>query len=191
MALNPRSPSEINQMSMHFFTRTGALDHGDKLQPLSKRRKLKASPTKLAAVPAKIANREILDSDDEDGVEEIEKDTVPYRTDLESALPPVKTDDEAIEEYEAFKASQDQAKDDITERMKDRKWVRGKSSIYVDAFNLALDTVLGEESHLFDAAEMEVFRIWRDLSYEAQYLYVIPPKCGYKSYIQYSQCMCT
>lgn len=53
-----------------------------------------------------------------------------------------------------------------------RKWVRGKSSIYVDAFNLALDTVLEDETHLFDGKEMAVFDQWRGLDYEAQYLYV-------------------
>ncbi|KAE8149052.1 VRR-NUC domain-containing protein [Aspergillus avenaceus] len=47
-----------------------------------------------------------------------------------------------------------------------------KSSIYVDAFELALDTVLGEEAHLFSHAEMEVFARWRALSYQARYLYV-------------------
>jgi Fanconi-associated nuclease 1 len=53
-------------------------------------------------------------------------------------------------------------------------FVRYKSSIYVDAFNLALDTVLDEESHLFDEKEMDVFRQWRELDYEAQYLWVSP-----------------
>ena len=37
-------------------------------------------------------------------------------------------------------------------------------------FNLALDTVLDEESHLFDEAEKAVFEQWRALNYEAQYL---------------------
>lgn len=44
----------------------------------------------------------------------------------------------------------------------------------MDAFNLALDTVLEEESHLFDEAETKVFEDWKALSYEAQYLYVHP-----------------
>jgi Fanconi-associated nuclease 1 len=43
----------------------------------------------------------------------------------------------------------------------------------VDAFNLALETVLDEEAHLFDEAEMEVFRKWRELDYESQYLCVV------------------
>lgn len=44
-------------------------------------------------------------------------------------------------------------------------------SMYVDAFNLALDTVLKDESHLFSEAETEVFAKYRSLDYEAQNLY--------------------
>jgi fanconi-associated nuclease 1 len=94
-------------------------------------------------------------------------------TPIESALPEIKVDEEAIEEYESLKASQvsEEAKDDsAASRLDNRNWVRGKSSIYVDAFNLALDTVLEEESHLFDDKERKVFEQWRSLSYEAQYL---------------------
>ena len=58
-------------------------------------------------------------------------------------------------------------------RLRDGAWQKGKSSIYVDAFNLALETVLDEESHLFNEAEMEIFTQWRELSYESQYLYVL------------------
>jgi fanconi-associated nuclease 1 len=95
-------------------------------------------------------------------------------TDFETALPPVKTYQQAIEEYEAFKASQ--AEEDENEadgaegRLRRRQWMRGKNSIYVDAFNLALDTVLDEEAHLFDEAEKAVFEGWKELVYEAQYL---------------------
>ena len=46
----------------------------------------------------------------------------------------------------------------------------GRSSIYVDAFNLALDTVLEDEAHLFSRAERCVFEQWKVLGYEAQYL---------------------
>ncbi|KAF8477299.1 VRR-NUC domain-containing protein [Kalaharituber pfeilii] len=46
------------------------------------------------------------------------------------------------------------------------------SSLYTDAFNLALDTVLAEESHLFNEEEGETFQRYRSLPYEAQYLYV-------------------
>ncbi|UZP44286.1 hypothetical protein NXS19_012098 [Fusarium pseudograminearum] len=98
----------------------------------------------------------------------------PRPTDIESALPPTADGREAIEEYEAMKSSQVTAgedDDDATEKPKPR-WIKGQTSIYVDAFNLALDTVLDEESHLFDEKENDVFKQWRDLGYEAQYLYV-------------------
>ncbi|KAF2013425.1 hypothetical protein BU24DRAFT_424425 [Aaosphaeria arxii CBS 175.79] len=137
----------------------------------AKRPKLDPSPSKPPPAP-KFDSRGIPDSEaEEDDI--VEEDAGPTKkTDLESALPPVKTDAEALEEYEAFKASQDADTGDAEGRLKDRKWIRGKSSLYVDAFNLALDTVLDEESHLFDEAEMDAFGQWRDLSYEAQYLYV-------------------
>ncbi|KAF1989587.1 hypothetical protein K402DRAFT_390551 [Aulographum hederae CBS 113979] len=118
--------------------------------------------------------REIAESEAESDGEKVEEPTSSRQTELESALPPTKTDKEAIEEYEAYKASQEIEPEDGggADRLGTRKWVRGKSSIYVDAFNLALDTVLDEESHLFDEAEMSLFEHWRQLSYEAQYLYV-------------------
>lgn len=47
-----------------------------------------------------------------------------------------------------------------------------RSSIYVDAFNIALDTVLEQEEHLFNEKEKAVFAAWRGLHYEAQYLWV-------------------
>ncbi|KAF4548280.1 VRR-NUC domain-containing protein [Elsinoe fawcettii] len=94
-------------------------------------------------------------------------------TDLETALPPIRTDKEAIRAYETSRFTDlASSPDDASSRLSARKWVRGKSSIYVDAFNLALDTVLEDESHLFDAAETRVFDDWKALSYEAQYLYV-------------------
>lgn len=90
-------------------------------------------------------------------------------TELESALPPVKTDKEAIEEYESMRAAEN-VPDELRDRLYNRNWTKGKSSIYVDAFNLALETVLEDEGHLFDEKEMEVFKQWRELEYEAQYL---------------------
>lgn len=93
------------------------------------------------------------------------------QTDLESSLPAVQSDNEAIEEYESSHTAEYDEKRGLHERLQDGKWQKGKNSIYVDAFNLALETVLSEEAHLFDEAEMEVFRQWRGLSYEAQYLY--------------------
>jgi len=113
---------------------------------------------------------EIPDSEDSGGSEDENDASVPQRpTELESALPPVKTDKEAIEEYEAMRAG-DEVPGDLKDRLSERKWTRGKSSIYVDAFNLALETVLEDEGHLFDEKEMQVFNQWRELEYEAQYL---------------------
>lgn len=93
------------------------------------------------------------------------------QTDLEISLPAFQTDDHAIEEYEALKTEgEDETESGLHVRLRDGVWQKGKSSIYVDAFNLALETVLDEESHLFNEAEMEVFKQWRELSYESQYL---------------------
>lgn len=107
------------------------------------------------------------------------RDQKPARlTDVENALPPTQSNEEAIEEYEAFKSSQVNASQDGLSDKTPPMWMKGRSSIYVDAFNLALDTVLDEESHLFDAKEMDVFLQWRELDYEAQYLYVSPWHVG-------------
>ncbi|KAL2065113.1 hypothetical protein VTL71DRAFT_4253 [Oculimacula yallundae] len=116
---------------------------------------------------------EIPDSDDDedDGFGDDEPPISKRPTELESALPPVKTDKEAIDEYEAMRAAED-VPEDLKARLTQRTWIKGKSSIYVDAFNLALETVLEDESHLFDEKEMQVFNQWRELEYEAQYLYV-------------------
>lgn len=95
------------------------------------------------------------------------------QTELESSLPAIETDNQAINEYETSHAvREDDEEPDLQQRLQDGKWRKGKSSIYVDAFNLALQTVLGEEAHLFNETEMEVFRQWKELSYESQYLYV-------------------
>lgn len=110
----------------------------------------------------------IPDSDAEDEDQELEEPQAEYQqTDLEQALPPIKTDKEAIEEYEAIRSAESSQR---SQRLDNGEWIAGKSSIYVDAFNLALDTVLEEESHLFDAGEMKIFDDWRRLDYEVQYL---------------------
>lgn len=106
------------------------------------------------------------------GDTEFEHQVKSSQTDLETSLPVIETDEHAIREYEASQTE----KDDETEpglhvRLRDRVWQKGKSSIYVDAFNLALETVLDEESHLFDAAELHIFHEWKKLAYESQYLY--------------------
>jgi len=125
----------------------------------------------LSPGPFGTGRTEIPDSEDEDDFEPV----FGSQTNLETALPPVKTDKEAIAEYEAAKAAELEEVDranGVTGRLENRKWQKGRSSIYVDAFNLALETVLAEESHLFDEAEMAVFERWQGLEYESQYLYV-------------------
>ncbi|KAF2795813.1 hypothetical protein K505DRAFT_272593 [Melanomma pulvis-pyrius CBS 109.77] len=176
--LSIRSHSKHNQMLTRWIKHSKSTIFDDDKEPPSKRqrRDAAASDTEPKPTPStsKFRHRVVLDSDaeDSDDLEEKLAGVGAHKTDLESALPPVSTDEEAIEEYEAFKASQNEGNESTEERLTDRNWVRGKSSIYVDAFNLALDTVLGEESHLFDEAEMEVFKQWQELEYEAQYLYV-------------------
>lgn len=148
-------------------------------QPSSKRIKLSpcsqtaSSPSKRehSGLPLEIPDSD-FDSDDGDLQAEHEENVSSRKTDLESALPPIDTDREAIEAYEASKIGDDLTDVGLQERLDGRHWVKGRSSIYVDAFNLTLETVLAEESHLFDDAERAVFDNWNGLSYEAQYLYV-------------------
>lgn len=87
---------------------------------------------------------------------------------FESALPETESDG-AFKEYEETSGSQNiQVQSDETPRS--GAWVKGRSSIYVDAFNLTLDTVLKDEAHLFDERERYVFDEWKALGYESQYL---------------------
>lgn len=138
------------------------------------------TPRPLAKPAPRKRKAVVPDSEDEDSEGHDHDLSVHHaNTALESALPPIETDAHAIEEYEVMRASQLSASDsssgDAASSPSDidrRKWTRGKSSIYVDAFNLALDTVLEDEAHLFDDRERQVFDQWRSLDYEAQYLYV-------------------
>ncbi|KAK2843910.1 hypothetical protein FQN49_005955 [Arthroderma sp. PD_2] len=112
----------------------------------------------------------------EDSIKEPGLDIAPFDQEvgLEGSLPPLKTDENAIEEYEYWKASVDgeDKPEETQRRFNERKWVKGESSIYVDAFNYALDGVLEDESHLFNEAEKSLFNCWKELCYESQYLYV-------------------
>ncbi|TQV99781.1 fanconi-associated nuclease 1 [Cordyceps javanica] len=92
-------------------------------------------------------------------------------TDVENALPALQTDEAALEAYEEYKSSQAKVVPETSEKT-NPLWIKGRSSIYVDAFNLALDTVLAEEAKLFDEQELGVFDQWKALDYESQYLYV-------------------
>ncbi|PWY96329.1 hypothetical protein BO94DRAFT_481053, partial [Aspergillus sclerotioniger CBS 115572] len=165
------------------------LDYWDTKRPLAKRRKITEDSGPVNAGEEKDSPDELDSplietdtplSDRRDGYhtldevgEEAENDAeIPSnsQTELESSLPAVQADNRAIEEYESSRIVDDEP--DLQQRLRNGTWRKGRSSIYVDAFNLALETVLDEEAHLFDAAEMEVFRQWRELDYEAQYLYV-------------------
>ncbi|KAK8219785.1 hypothetical protein M8818_000759 [Zalaria obscura] len=181
--LQASSPSKHNVMlgqKVRHPKSTNFDDHDEYERRSVKRQKRSPSPEdeKLlgstsisrAASPDKDA-RVIPDSDADSDSEDLDNSVASKRTDLETALPPIKTDKEAIQEYEATRAAQE-ADVGLEGRLSQRKWIRGKSSIYVDAFNLALETVLEDESHLFNEAETAVFTHWRELSYEAQYLYV-------------------
>lgn len=125
------------------------------------------------ARPAKRARRdEIPDSESEsdDGFHHVAENGKVKVTDVENALPAADYED-ALKEYEAINSSQTNERNDDGTTIQTRPmWMKGRSSIYVDAFNLALDTVLDEESHLFDDKEREVFNQWKELDYEAQFM---------------------
>lgn len=179
-ALQSKSPSAHNQMMRHRISHPSStnFDH-DFANPMKKRiKRLESTDSSLSrgqsedeerpvSPQPRPIRREIADSEDESDDEVLPRAS--QGTDLESALPPVKTDKEAIAEYESSRAAEDRDLD-LHERLGQRKWIQGKSSIYVDAFNLALETVLEDESHLFDETEMAVFDRWKSLSYEGQYL---------------------
>ncbi|KUI66157.1 hypothetical protein VM1G_01889 [Cytospora mali] len=132
-------------------------------------------PTKHPVKVASRRRREVVPDSEDDDQDEYVSSVHHHDTAIESACPPVQADQGAIDEYEVMRASQLSAdsKNNLSSSDSDnRTWVRGRSSIYVDAFNLALDTVLEDESHLFDEMEMAILEQWRSLDYEAQYLYV-------------------
>ncbi|OLL22858.1 Fanconi-associated nuclease 1, partial [Neolecta irregularis DAH-3] len=47
-----------------------------------------------------------------------------------------------------------------------------KNSIYVDAFETVLETVISNESHLFSPQEHEFFAAYKNMDYESRYLFV-------------------
>ncbi|KAL8334716.1 hypothetical protein RB598_009123 [Gaeumannomyces tritici] len=97
-----------------------------------------------------------------------------FNTPFESALPPpFEAGQDAVDTYETASGTEGALLEDtLSARLEARNWVKGRSSIYVDAFNLALETVLSDEACLFDAKETAVFDAWRALDYGSQYLYV-------------------
>lgn len=186
MVLQTQNPASHNQMLGQRILHPPSTNFDDEFHtPTAKRlkrldsadsslsRRLSDDEDDRASSPKRPPSREVPDSEAETDEEDEHTPNTSHKTELESALPPVKTDKEAIAEYEATRAAEAPGNLDLHERLGQRKWVQGKSSIYVDAFNLALETVLDDESHLFDEAEMAVFEHWRNLSYEGQYLWVL------------------
>ncbi|PBP27308.1 hypothetical protein BUE80_DR001533 [Diplocarpon rosae] len=181
MVLESRSAAGHNAMAGRKIPHPGSTKLHDELLPATKRLKTSESTDgdeirgfsgdEAISRSPKFIRHEIPDSDDDSGSEDNEPPIPPRVTELESTLPEVKTDKDAIDEYEAMRAAED-FPEDLKSRLSQRNWTKGKSSIYVDAFHLALETVLEDEAHLFDEREMEVFNQWRKLNYEAQYLYV-------------------
>ena len=183
MALQTKSPAAHNQMVGNRICHPTSTNFDEEFPNPAKKRfkRLESTDSSLSRGQSEDESRpvspqrrpfrqEIADSEAESDDDSLPRAS--QRTELEIALPPVKTDKEAIAEYESSRAAETRDMD-LHERLGQRKWIQGKSSIYVDAFNLALETVLEDESHLFDQAEMAVFDRWRDLSYEGQYLYVL------------------
>jgi fanconi-associated nuclease 1 len=175
MALRTRSPSVHNKLLGEKIKHPPSANFDDDF-PTSASKRLKRLDSletsddenaSRAQSPTSQSRTEVSDSggdgDDDRGVPLPSSQTA-----LESSLPAVKTDKEAIAEYEAYKSSEQTLK----ERLGNGRWEKGRSSIYVDAFNLALETVLEEEGHLFDEAELNLFLQWKNLNYESQYLYV-------------------
>lgn len=180
MVLEQQSPSKHNQMlgkkqtTLIPHPKSTKYDDDAQKRPLKRiKRDSDTDDLDLAHAPdsPKLSARVVPDSDAESDDEDSDAPKPTVRTDLESALPPIETDKEAIEAYEISRAAEETEKLSQEGRLREGKWIKGRSSIYVDAFNLALDTVLEEERHLFDEAEIEVFSQWRALDYEAQYLY--------------------
>ena len=87
---------------------------------------------------------------------------------FENALPDTRSD-EAIGVYEATDDAQIAVDESDTTHRRGPS-MKGQRSIYVDAFNLTLDTVLEDEAYLFDERECHVFDQWKALDYESQYL---------------------
>lgn len=132
-------------------------------------------PRRIGRQTGRVKREDTADSEalinDDAQLQQSEPETHSGRpTAIESSLPEIETDKDAIQEYETFRASQGENSETVASRFVKREWVKGKSSLYVDAFNLALGTVLEDESHLFDDKERFLFDSWDNLSYEAQYL---------------------
>ena len=180
MALQAKPPALHNTMLGRKISHPPSTNFDSTLEsatPPSKRLKrlhqLPAPVGRHPAIPARsfLSSGEVPDSEEEDADNDDDGGVALPRTqtELETSLPPINTDDQAIDEYEAYKRGEAET---LQHRFGNRSWQKGRSSIYVDAFNLALETVLEEEGHLFNEAELDLFEQWKGLEYESQYLYV-------------------
>ena len=153
MVLQNQSPASHNQLLGHRIRHPPSTNFDEEfVTPKAKRlKRLDSTDSSLSrrlldnedeygrtSPPRRPPSREIPDSEAESDEEEEPLPSTNHKTDLESALPPVKTDKEAIAEYEATRAAEAAGNLGLHERLGQRKWVQGKSSINVDAFNLAL-----------------------------------------------------
>jgi Fanconi-associated nuclease 1 len=94
-------------------------------------------------------------------------------TGIEKTLPDIAASPGIIAKYENEELTGQAVKSEVETRSHKSNAVLHRSSIYLDAFNLALNTVLEEESPLFSKRELAVFKAWESLDYEAQYLLVM------------------
>lgn len=169
MTLQPKCSASHNRMfgqPIPHPESTNFYEHGER-SPRPQKRLKKGHFSVFQRAPKPSIPDSDVESDEEDTVHDSST-----KTGLEAALPDIRTDQKAIGEYEAQRTAEQAERDAREGRFQDQNWTKGKSSIYVDAFNLALETVLDEENHLFDDAEKALFGYWRKLGYEAQYLSV-------------------
>jgi Fanconi-associated nuclease 1 len=177
MLLQDQSPTKHNRMLGQRITHAKSTNFYEPDEEKSPRpvKRLKREVHDDAELPSSPSRRDVPTDEAGEAGDDNHNPAEARKTDLETALPPIATDQGAIDEYEARRAAEEEDSNALGTaegRLTSTKWVRGKDSIYVDAFNLALDTVLEEETHLFDAAEKKLFQYWKELSYEGQYLYV-------------------
>ena len=146
MVLQESSPSKHNVMvgTRIPHPKSTKYDDGDDDFPTPPPKRIKRDITDFVTKkespkksPKKSCKDEVPDSDADSENEIIhnEETASDKRTDLETALPSIQSDKEAIEAYEASRAAGELG---LQGRLAESKWERGKSSIYVDAFNLAL-----------------------------------------------------
>ncbi|KAK6340669.1 hypothetical protein TWF696_008994 [Orbilia brochopaga] len=133
-----------------------------------------ASPSKRETKRARVFHVENVDNDVADGPASPFIPPIPAlnrTTESSSNDEPPPSSFVEDDDFNGLESSLPQLADDEVLKQEESSGPR-RSSIYVDAFNIALDTVLEDESYLFDDSEHEIFQKYRDLDYEAKYLYI-------------------